>query len=86
MLARYSNRKLDSEVKALAMEHDERRRMRAVEFAIIVKASGLTLAEFGRRCGLTRNVTYVMTKGRKPSPQEEQAMKDVIARARGSKS
>jgi predicted transcriptional regulator len=47
---------------------------RAAEFARRLKATGLTITEFQKRSGLTRNVIYNLSKGQKPSSGEQARM------------
>lgn len=57
------------------------REARAEEFARQLKATGLTLIEFQRASGLTRNVLYNLSKGQRPSsPQQEQSLNDAFRR------
>jgi hypothetical protein len=42
---------------------------------------GLTVAEFRRRTGLTRNVVYRLSKGGKPTPDQAGKMKGVLGDA-----
>jgi len=47
------------------------REIRAAEFARRLKATGLAVGEFQRRSGLSRNVIYNLSRGQKPSSQEQ---------------
>ena len=44
---------------------------RATDFRQRIKAAGMTLAEFSRRSGITRNIVYRLTKGQKPKPSDQ---------------
>jgi predicted transcriptional regulator len=48
----------------------EDRTRRAAEFARRLKETGLSITEFQRRSGLTRNVVYNLSKGQAPSNSE----------------
>ena len=43
-----------------------------------IAAAGLTLAEFGRRAGLTRNVVYRLAKGQEPSKDQQAAIERAL--------
>lgn len=47
------------------------REARAAEFNRRLKATGIGVADFQRRSGLSRNVVYNLSKGQKPSSQEQ---------------
>jgi hypothetical protein len=49
-------------------------------FRDAVARSGLNLAAFGRAAGFTRNVTYGLSKGRKPTPEELQRIAEILVR------
>lgn len=58
------------ERKVSETDIERRQRLRAR-----LAAAGITLAEFQRRSGLTRNVVYRLAKGGKPSPISRQGWK-----------
>jgi predicted transcriptional regulator len=62
---------------------DERLK-RAEEFRRRLKATGLTITEFQRRSGLTRNVVYNLSKGQLPSSQEQADILERALRSAGS--
>lgn len=47
---------------------------RARRFRDRVAAKGMTLAEFARRAGLTRNVLWGLSQGRAPKPEIKKKM------------
>jgi hypothetical protein len=51
---------------------------RAAQLRQKLKAAGLTIAEFRRRAGLSRNVAYALSKGRIPTADEQQRIDRVI--------
>jgi len=51
---------------------------RAKRLRARIAAKGLTLAEFARRAGLTRNVMYGLGKGRAPKPAEQTRIDEVL--------
>ncbi len=54
------------------------RQTRAADFARRLKETGLSITEFQRRSGLTRNVIYNLSKGQAPS---NQAQAELLAKA-----
>jgi hypothetical protein len=46
-----------------------------------IAAKGLTIADFGRQVGFTRNVTYGVLKGRKLKPDEAARVDELLGRA-----
>jgi transcriptional regulator with XRE-family HTH domain len=44
---------------------------RALNLRGRIKAAGLSLAEFQRRSGLSRNVVYNLARGQKPNVEQE---------------
>jgi len=60
---------------------DTEREHRAKAFRERLVETGLTITDFQRQSGLTRNVVYNLSKGQKPS-SEEQAQKVEEAFAR----
>jgi hypothetical protein len=51
---------------------------RAADLRRRIKAAGLTIAEFRRRSGLTRNVVYALSKGRAIRPEERTRIDAVL--------
>ena len=43
-----------------------------------IAGKGLTIAEFGRKAGFSRNVTYGMMKGRKLRPSEMEHVDTIL--------
>jgi len=43
-----------------------------------ITAKGMTIAEFGRKAGFTRNITYGVLKGRKLKPGEASRLDDLL--------
>ena len=43
-----------------------------------IAAKGLSLAEFARQAGLTRNVMYGLGKGREPRPEEHERIERIL--------
>jgi hypothetical protein len=59
----------------------EERSTRAAEFARRLSATGLSITEFQRQSGLTRNVIYNLSKGQRPSsPEQETKIEDAFRR------
>lgn len=50
---------------------DQEHQARAAALRERIKKAGLTIAEFRRRAGLSRNVAYAISKGRELSPEEQ---------------
>ncbi len=48
-----------------------------------IAAKGLTLAEFARRAGFTRNIMYGLAKGRAPKSAEATTIDSVLGRDQG---
>lgn len=61
------------------MSDDVQSREREMAFRKRLAELGLTLAEFRRRSGLTRNIVYRLSKGGKPS-MEQAAKMDAVLR------
>lgn len=57
-------------------QNAEERTVRAAEFSRRLAATGLTITEFQRESGLTRNVIYNLSKGQQPSSPEQEAKLD----------
>lgn len=58
------------------------RQLRAQAFARRLAAAAMRLSDFQRRSGLTRNVTYNLSKGQKPSsPEQAEAMERAFSDA-----
>jgi hypothetical protein len=57
---------------------------RAEEFRRRLGATALTITEFQRRSGLTRNVIYNLSKGQAPSSQEQADMLERAFRNAGT--
>jgi hypothetical protein len=51
---------------------------RAVDFRRRIAAAGITIREFQRRTGLTRNVVYGLTKGRKPPAERQRLIESIL--------
>lgn len=49
------------------MKHDSETAARAAEFARRLAQTGMSITEFQRASGLTRNVLYNLSKGQRPS-------------------
>lgn len=54
---------------------------RATAFSRRLKASGLTITEFQRRSGLSRNVVYNLSIGQEPKPEQTKALESAFAGA-----
>ncbi|MDP9024951.1 MAG: helix-turn-helix transcriptional regulator [Candidatus Eremiobacteraeota bacterium] len=63
----------------VSVKSDVDAQVRAVMLRARLAELGLTLAEFGRRSGLSRNVVYRLSKGGKPTPEQVAAMKSMSA-------
>ncbi|MGH7706618.1 MAG: hypothetical protein ACREM6_01615 [Vulcanimicrobiaceae bacterium] len=48
------------------------KQQRIAEFSRRLKATGLTITEFQRRSGLSRNVVYNLSKGQAPSSGDQE--------------
>ncbi len=59
-------------------EMDPGRVIAAAELRRRIEQRGLTIAEFRRRSGLTRNVVYALTMGRPPRTSEKDAIDRVL--------
>ena len=57
---------------------DEESAARATVFRDRLAELGLTIAEFRRRSGLTRNVVYALSKGKKPNAEQRARMSTVL--------
>lgn len=57
---------------------DEEHETRAAVLRERIKKAGLTIAEFRRRAGLSRNVTYAISKGRKPTADEQRRIDSAL--------
>lgn len=55
---------------------------RATALRLRIKQAGLTIAEFQRRSGLTRNVVYALAKGKRPSAEQEKRIDETLPKAR----
>lgn len=55
-------------------------KQRAFDLRKRITAAGLTIAEFRRKSGLTRNVVYALAKGKRPSPHQEAAIEAAFKR------
>lgn len=66
------------------MKRDSEWQRRAAEFARRLREAGLSITEFQRRSGLTRNVIYNLSKGQPPSSPEQAEALDSAFRAAGS--
>lgn len=53
---------------------------RAAELRKRIADHGLTLAGFGRKAGLSRNVVYRLTKGGKPTPEQAAKIAGALGR------
>jgi transcriptional regulator with XRE-family HTH domain len=51
---------------------------RATRLRARIAAKGLTIAEFARQAGLTRNVMYGLSKGRAPKAPEKAKIEAVL--------
>jgi transcriptional regulator with XRE-family HTH domain len=51
---------------------------RAADLRRRIKAAGLTIAEFMRRSGLSRNIVYALSKGREATPGETERINRVL--------
>jgi plasmid maintenance system antidote protein VapI len=49
------------------MKHDSESAARAAEFSRRLKMTGLSITQFQRASGLSRNVIYNLSKGQRPS-------------------
>jgi hypothetical protein len=57
---------------------DDGAAQRAVDLRRRIKAAGITIAEFRRRSGLSRNVVYALSKGRAIKPEEQRQIDSVL--------
>jgi predicted transcriptional regulator len=57
---------------------DEESAARASALRKRLAERGLTIAEFRRRSGLTRNVVYALSKGKKPSDEQQSKISIVL--------
>lgn len=57
---------------------DEDHETRAAALRDRIKKAGLTIAEFRRRAGLSRNVAYAISKGRPPTPEEQRRIDSAL--------
>lgn len=55
---------------------DPERQARAADFARRLAATGLSITDFQRRSGLSRNVIYNLSKGQKPASEHQRATLD----------
>jgi len=53
---------------------------RAAELRKRIADDGLTLAGFGRKAGLSRNVVYRLAKGGKPTPEQDKKIAGTLGR------
>lgn len=60
------------------MRDESDARVRASRLRERIAAKGLTLAEFARQAGLTRNVMYGLGKGKLPKPSEKARMDAIL--------
>lgn len=51
---------------------DAQHEARAMALREQIKHAGLTIAQFQRRAGFSRNVAYAISKGRLTTPEEQQ--------------
>jgi transcriptional regulator with XRE-family HTH domain len=58
----------------------EEEELRATEFRRRLAAAGLTLAEFSRKSGVTRNIVYRLTRGQKPKASDQEKIEAVLGR------
>jgi transcriptional regulator with XRE-family HTH domain len=64
---------------------NQKRAFRAEEFRARLIARGLTLAELGRRIGISRNVLYRLSKGRAPKAAVHERIEALLAENRTHK-
>jgi predicted transcriptional regulator len=57
---------------------DEEHETRAAALRERIKKAGLTIAEFRRRAGLSRNVAYAISKGREPTADEQRRIDSAL--------
>jgi hypothetical protein len=57
---------------------DPAKATRATKLRERIRAAGLTIADFRRKTGLSRNVVYGLTKGRQPKPDEAKIIDDAL--------
>jgi predicted transcriptional regulator len=62
----------------MAGNNDQEAYARAVALRKRIAAKGLTIAEFGRKAGFSRNVTYGVLKGRRLRPPEEERVDSIL--------
>ena len=52
---------------------------RALEFRRRLREAGISIAEFARRSGLTRNVVYRLSKGQHPKSEQHERIERVLS-------
>lgn len=57
-------------------------RERAAKLRARISTAGLTIAQFQRKSGLSRNVVYCLAKGQKPKPDQQAKIDGVLGAAR----
>jgi hypothetical protein len=50
---------------------DDEARQRAAALRARISAAGVTIAQFQRKSGLSRNVVYCLAKGQMPKPDQQ---------------
>jgi len=65
------------------MNAEDEAKMREVALRKRLSELGLSLAEFRRRAGLSRNVVYRLSKGGKPSPDQAAKMEPILRTREG---
>jgi hypothetical protein len=68
----------------MSMKRDSASDVRATDFLRRLKATGMTITEFQRHSGLTRNVIYNLSKGQAPSSQSQADQLELAFRKAGS--
>ena len=62
----------------MAAKIDQEASARAEVLRRRIAAKGLTIADFGRKVGFSRNITYGVLKGRKLRPDEVERVNSVL--------
>ncbi|MBC5810503.1 MAG: helix-turn-helix transcriptional regulator [Candidatus Eremiobacteraeota bacterium] len=60
----------------------DERALRKTELRSRLAAAGLTLAEFQRRSGLSRNVVYNLARGQQPKPDHVSKIEEAFRQGR----
>lgn len=69
---------LDASTESREAAIGDEQKSRAERFRARVAAKGMTLAEFARRAGLTRNVLWGLSQGRPPKPDVAKKIDSIL--------